>query len=67
MSYGADLQAVFRRQAELVARLARGAKLADMPVEQGTKFIFAFNQKTAKAWGITLSLPVMASVDELVE
>jgi putative ABC transport system substrate-binding protein len=67
MSYSADLQAAFRRQAELVQRLARGAKLADMPVEQASKFIFAFNQATAKAWGITLSLPVMASVDELVE
>jgi putative tryptophan/tyrosine transport system substrate-binding protein len=67
MSYGADLKAVFRRQAELVQRLARGAKLADMPVEQASKFIFAFNQTTAKAMGISLSLPVMASVDDLVE
>jgi len=67
MSYGPDLKAVFRRQAEMVARLGRGAKLAEMPVEQATKFIFAFNQATAKAWGLSLSMPVMASVDELVE
>src|SRR4030095_1290685 len=46
MSYGPDLKWVFRRQAEMVARLGRGAKLADMPVEQATKFIFAFNQAT---------------------
>jgi len=67
MSYGPDLKAVFRRQAELVVRLARGGRLADMPIEQATKFIFAFNQTTAKAFGLSLSLPVMASVDELVE
>jgi putative tryptophan/tyrosine transport system substrate-binding protein len=67
MSYGADLKRVFRRQADMVARLGRGAKIVDMPVEQATKFIFAFNQATAKAWGLTLSMPVMASVDDLVE
>ena len=67
MSYGADLAAVFRREAELVQRLAQGAKLTEMPVEQATNFIFAFNQKTAKAFGLSLPLSVMASVDELVE
>jgi len=67
MSYGPDLKWVFRRQAEMVARLGRGAKIADMPVEQASKFIFAFNQATAKAWGLTLSMPVMASVDDMVE
>ncbi|MBL6613920.1 MAG: ABC transporter substrate-binding protein [Reyranella sp.] len=67
MSYGPDLKAVFRRQAEMVARLGRGTKLADMPVEQATKFIFAFNQATARAWGLSLSMPVLAAVDELVE
>jgi len=67
MSYGPDLRAVFRRQAEMVARLGRGAKLVDMPVEQPSKFVFAFNQATAKAWGLSLSMPAMASVDELVE
>ena len=67
MSYGPDLKAVFRRQAEMVVRLGRGAKLADMPVEQATKFIFAFNQATARVCGLSLSMPVMAAVDELVE
>jgi putative ABC transport system substrate-binding protein len=67
MSYGPDLKVAFRRQADLVARLARGAKIADLPVEQVAKFVFAFNQATAKALGISLPLPVMASVDELIE
>lgn len=67
MSYGPDLKAVFRRQAEMVVRLGRGARLTDMPIEQPTKFVFAFNQATAKAWGLSLSMPVMAAVDELLE
>ena len=67
MSYGPDLKVAFRRQAELVERLIRGARLADLPVEQVSKFVFAFNQTTAKAFGLGLSLPVMSSVDELVE
>lgn len=67
MSYGPDLPAAFRRQAELVVKLAKGAKVADMPVEQVTKFNFAFNQTTAKTLGLSLSLPAMASVDELVD
>jgi putative ABC transport system substrate-binding protein len=67
MSYGPDLPAAFRRQAELVVKLAKGAKVADMPVEQATKFNFAFNQTTAKTLGLSLSLPAMAYVDELVD
>jgi putative ABC transport system substrate-binding protein len=67
MSYGSDLPAAFRRQADLVVRLAKGAKVADMPIEQMSKFVFAFNQTTAKTLGLSLSLPAMASVDELVE
>lgn len=67
MSYGPDLKVAFRRQAELVARLGRGAKIADLPVEQVAKFVFAFNQATAKALGISLPMSVMASIDELIE
>jgi putative ABC transport system substrate-binding protein len=67
MSFGPDMRAVFRRQADMVARIARGVKPSDVPVEQASAFIFAFNQRTAKALGLQLSLPVMASVDELVE
>ncbi len=67
MSYGPDLKAAFRRQGELVQRVLRGGRVADMPVEQPTKFLFAFNQATAKAMGVSLSLAAMASIDELVE
>jgi len=67
MSYGPDLPAAFRRQAELAVRVARGAKLADIPIEQATKFILAFNQAAAVSLGLRLSPLVMASVDELIE
>jgi putative ABC transport system substrate-binding protein len=67
MSYGPDLSAAFRRQAELVVRVARGARLADIPIEQATKFIFAFNQTAAASLGLPLSPLVMASVDELID
>jgi putative ABC transport system substrate-binding protein len=67
MSYGADLPAAFRRQAELVVKVARGARLADIPIEQATKFILAFNQTAAASLGLPLSPLLMASVDELID
>jgi putative tryptophan/tyrosine transport system substrate-binding protein len=67
MSYGPDLPAAFRRQAELVVRVARGARLADIPIEQATKFILAFNRTAAASLGLPLSPLVMASVDELID
>jgi putative ABC transport system substrate-binding protein len=67
MSYGPDLKVAFRRLAETTERVARGGRLADIPFEQVSKFLFAFNQTTAKAFGLSLSMPVMASVDELIE
>jgi putative ABC transport system substrate-binding protein len=67
MSYGPDLKVAFRRLAETTERVARGGRLADIPFEQVSKFLFAFNQVTAKALGLSLSMPVMASVDELIE
>jgi putative ABC transport system substrate-binding protein len=67
MSYGPDLPAAFRRQAELVVRVARGARLADIPIEQATKFILAFNRTAAASLGLPLSPLLMASVDELID
>jgi putative ABC transport system substrate-binding protein len=52
MSYGASFPAMFRRAAELVDKILRGAKPADIPVEQPTKFDFVINLKTAKALGL---------------
>jgi putative ABC transport system substrate-binding protein len=67
MSYGADLAAAFRRLADLVQQVAQGRKLGDLPVERATKIVLAFNQSAAKALGLTPSLPLLASVDELVD
>ena len=67
MSFGPDLKVAFRRLAEMTERVVRGGRLADIPLEQVSKFVFAFNQTTAEAFGLSLSMPVMASVDELVD
>ena len=67
MSSGPDIPAAFRRMAELVVKVARGARLADIPIEQATKFILAFNRTAAASLGLPLSPLVMASVDELID
>jgi putative tryptophan/tyrosine transport system substrate-binding protein len=54
MSYGVDIEASFRRIADFVAKILNGAKPADLPVEQPTKYQFVVNLKTAKAIGIEL-------------
>jgi putative tryptophan/tyrosine transport system substrate-binding protein len=54
MSYGADLSDSYRRVAYSVDRILKGAKPADLPVEQPTKFEFIINLKTAKQIGLTI-------------
>ena len=67
LSYGANLSDMFRRAAEYVDRLARGAKAADLPVEQPTKFDLVINFKTAKALGLDMPLSLLAIADEVIE
>jgi putative tryptophan/tyrosine transport system substrate-binding protein len=67
LSYGANFPDLFRRAAELVDKILRGAKPADIPVEQPTKFDFVINLKTAKALGLTISDKILALADELIE
>jgi putative tryptophan/tyrosine transport system substrate-binding protein len=67
MSYGPDFPAIFRRVAEYVDRIARGAKAADLPVEQPTKFELVINVKTARALGLQLPDKLLALADGVIE
>jgi putative tryptophan/tyrosine transport system substrate-binding protein len=67
MSYGANLPDQFRRTAEIVDKILRGAKPAEIPVEQPTKFDLILNLTTAKALGLEISPTVLARADEVIE
>jgi len=67
LSYGVDIQDQIARAAVYVDRVLRGAKPAELPVEQATKFELAINLKTAKALGLTLPQRVLLRADRLIE
>ena len=67
MSYGVDFAPLMRRAASFVAKILRGAKAADLPVEQATHFEFVLNLKTAKAMGLTLLTSTLLRADEVIE
>jgi putative ABC transport system substrate-binding protein len=67
MAYGPDTAEIFRRAAGYVDRILKGAKPAELPVQQPDKFEFTINLKTAKALGVTIAPTLLATADEVIE
>ena len=67
MSYGADYDDLFRKAAHYVDKILKGARPADLPVQQATKFEFVINLKAAKQIGLTLSPEFLSRANRVIK
>jgi putative tryptophan/tyrosine transport system substrate-binding protein len=67
MAFSPNLADLFRRSGTYIDKILRGARPADLPVEQPTKFEFVINLKTAKALGLTIPQSVLLRADQVIE
>ena len=67
MAYGPNITDLYRRAAVFVDKILKGAKPADLPVEQPTRFEMVINMKTAKALGLTIPPSIMVRADQVIQ
>ena len=67
MGHGVNFVDRWRRAAELVDKILKGAKPLDLPIEQATKFVLVVNVRTAKALGVTIPQSLLVRADEMIQ